>query len=407
MIYLIGGAGNGNFGDELIVRCWLEACGRPGSTRRWSATSNYAGISRRFLGRLHPEAVFVDDVNRLKARGPDTFYAAFARGWRFYENGGFERHPDLADLAARLAQTRLLHLHGGGYVNTIWPRNAFLLGFAAATKRQFGCRLVGTGLGLLPAAAAPELYRPLLAEALAEFDLLEVRDRWGFDWLRRLSDSPRIQLGLDDSFLMRREPPAAPGPRTLHVSWFGFAEGFEAVLDLAAGAGAAGFERVLFWACIDRDMQLFERLAAACRRAEAIHWQDLVARADPGAARRPHGHRALPPAPDRRPLRRDRRLPRRPGLLRRQAGLGRRPRLAVPPDRRSAARRAAGRAATVQRDRAARCRARRGQAPARGLDLRRALRRGAGARRAPGPRPGAGTAGGGALRRAQRLSRTL
>ena len=24
MIYLIGGAGNGNFGDELIVRCWLE-----------------------------------------------------------------------------------------------------------------------------------------------------------------------------------------------------------------------------------------------------------------------------------------------------------------------------------------------------------------------------------------------
>lgn len=276
MIYLIGGAGNGNFGDELIVRCWLEALRAAGVDAPVICDGNYAGISRRFLGRLHPEAVFVDDVNRLKARGPDTFYAAFARGWRFYENGGFERHPDLADLAARLAQTRLLHLHGGGYVNTIWPRNAFLLGFAAATKRQFGCRLVGTGLGLLPAAAAPELYRPLLAEALAEFDLLEVRDRWSFDWLRQLSDSPRIQLGLDDSFLMRREPPAAPGPRTLHVSWFGFAEGFEAVLDLAAGAGAAGFERVLFWACIDRDMQLFDRLAAACRRAEAIHWQDLV-----------------------------------------------------------------------------------------------------------------------------------
>ena len=276
MIYLLGGAGNGNFGDELIVRCWLEALRAAGVEAPVVCDGNYAGISRRFLGTLFPEVAFVDDVNRLKARGPDTFYAAFARGWRFYDNGGFERHPDLAGLAARLAQTRVLHLHGGGYVNTIWPKNAFLLGFAAATSRAFGCRLVGTGLGLLPAAPAPELYRPLLAEAIAAFDLIEVRDRWSFDWLRGLSDSPRIVLGLDDSFLMRREPPAAPGPRTLHVSWFGFADGFEAVLDAAAGARAAGFERVLFWGCIDHDLRLFDRLAAACRGAEAIRWQDLV-----------------------------------------------------------------------------------------------------------------------------------
>ena len=275
MIYLIGGAGNGNFGDELIVRCWLEFLRERGVDAPVVCDENYASISRRFLGTLHPEVGFVDDVNRLKARGPATFFAAFARGMRFYENGGFARHPDLAHLAAALERVKLLHLHGGGYVNTIWPKNAFLLGFAAATKRRYGCRLVGTGLGLLPAAPVPELYQPLLAEALEAFDLLEVRDRWAFDWLRRLSGAANLVLGLDDSYLLRRAAPA-PGPRTLHLSWFASADGFEEVLDFVAGPAAAGFERILFWACINQDMRLFERLAAVCPRAESIGWQELV-----------------------------------------------------------------------------------------------------------------------------------
>ncbi len=275
MIYLIGGAGNGNFGDELIVRGWLEFLRETGVAEAIVCDENYASISQRFLGPLFPEVGFTDDLNRLKSRGPDTFYASFARGVRFYENGGFERHADLAGLAATLERATVLHLHGGGYINTIWPTNAFLLGFAVATKRRHGCKLVGTGLGLLPAGTPPELYQPMLREALAEFDLLEVRDRWAYDYLKRLSASPRILLGLDDSYLLGRDAPG-PGPRTLHVSWFGYADGFEEVLEFAGGPAAAAFERVLFWACIDRDLTCFERLAAVCPRAEAIRWQDLV-----------------------------------------------------------------------------------------------------------------------------------
>jgi hypothetical protein len=276
MIYLIGGAGNGNFGDELIVRGWLEFLRERQVPGPVTCDENYAGISRDFFGARFPDAGFGEAVNRLKARGPDTFYAAFSRGMRFYENGGFERHPDLVELAAAFEELRVLHLHGGGYINTIWPRNGFLLGFAAATRKRYGCRLVGTGLGLMPVAAPPELYLPLLREAVAAFDLLEVRDRWSFDYLRRISDAPQVVLGLDDSFLLDPEPPAEPGPRTLHLSWFASAGGFETVLDLAAGPPAQGFERVLFWACIDRDMGCFERLSMVCPRAEAVAWQALV-----------------------------------------------------------------------------------------------------------------------------------
>lgn len=275
MIYLIGGAGNGNFGDELIVRCWLTFL-RERGIEALVCDENYARIGRDFHGPEFPAAGFAETVSRLKARGPDTFYAAFARGMRFYENGGFGRHPDLAELAAPLERASLLHLHGGGYINTIWPQNGFLLGFAAATRRHTGCRLVGTGLGLMPAGTAPDLYLPLLREAIGAFDVLEVRDRWSFDYLRRISDAPQVLLGLDDSYLQPRGPAADAAPRTLHVSWFASASGFEEVLDFAAGPGADGFARVLFWACIDQDLACFERLKAAVPRAEAISWQDLV-----------------------------------------------------------------------------------------------------------------------------------
>lgn len=288
MIYMIGGAGNGNFGDELIVRGWLDFLRETGVTEPVVFDENYAGVSRRFFGPNYPDARFSDDANQLKARGPDTFFAAFSRGVRFYENGGFARHPDLAGLETALAEAKVLHLHGGGYINTIWPRNAFLLGFAVATRRQFGCRLVATGLGVLPAGTPPDLYRPMLAAALDEFDLLELRDRWSYDYLRGISSSPRIVLGLDDCFLLRRDVPATEAgatggttgrARTLHLSWFTSAGSFDEVIDFAASvgdSGPGGFGRVLFWACIDQDMRCFEALKAACPRAELIRWQALV-----------------------------------------------------------------------------------------------------------------------------------
>lgn len=276
MIYMIGGAGNGNFGDELIVRGWLSFLREAGVTDPVVCDENYASISRRFIGTLFPDALFAEDVNRLKSRGADTFFAAFSRGWRFYENGGFERHPDLAQLQERLQKTKVLHMHGGGYINTIWPKNAFLLGFTAATKREYGCRLVGTGLGLLPAANPPELYLPILREAIETFDLLEVRDRWAFDWLRRISDAPCVVNGLDDSFLLPREAPQGTGPRTLHLSWFSFAQGFDEMMAYATGPEAKDFERILFWACTDQDMRCFEKLKESCPRAESTSWQELV-----------------------------------------------------------------------------------------------------------------------------------
>ena len=284
MLYFIGGAGNGNFGDELILRGWLDYLTELGRAEDAVFDENSAGKARGLFGAAFPKLRFRDDISRLKRQGSDGFWASLGRGLKFFRNGGFERHPGLGHLDEVFRGLKVLHLHGGGFVNTIWPQNAFLLGFAAAVKAHYGCRVVGTGLGLMPAPEPGEPHRAGLRAAVEAFDLIELRDRWSYDYLRRHSASPRILLGLDDSYLIPRERqpwpgPAlgpAPRPRTLHLSYFVAADRFEHALDIASGPGADRFERILFWSCTDRDDHCFERLAAVCPRAERIAWRDLL-----------------------------------------------------------------------------------------------------------------------------------
>ena len=56
MIYLIGGAGNGNFGDELIVRGWLEFLRETGVAESIVCDENYASIPGASSARCSPRS---------------------------------------------------------------------------------------------------------------------------------------------------------------------------------------------------------------------------------------------------------------------------------------------------------------------------------------------------------------
>jgi hypothetical protein len=276
MLYFIGGAGNGNFGDELIVSGWIDYLSEQNCKMDVIFDENYVKISRRFFNSVSPNITFSEDLSNLKRKGPKDFVGSLIRGIRFYENGGFDRHPELIHLNDIFPRVKVLHLHGGGYINTIWPTNAFLLGFAAATKRRFGCKIVGTGLGILPAAKPPAEHLAAFRDAIAAFDVLEVRDRWAFDYLKKISDSPRILSGLDDTYLLRRESGPTSRPRTLHYSFFSSANNFDRLLSFAAGPEPKAFERIIFWSCTNQDAKCYEQIAAVCPRTELVSWEDLV-----------------------------------------------------------------------------------------------------------------------------------
>jgi hypothetical protein len=277
MIYLVGGAGNGNFGDELIAKNWLDFLSAKNYCGGLIFDENSARISTQIFGGSFPSVNFTNDLSKLKWKGPKDFFGSLVRGVRFFENGGFDRHPDLRHLDALFSRVKVLHLHGGGYINIMWPHNAFLIGFAAAAKRRYGCRVVGTGLGILPVGDVPGQYVQLFRDTLEEFHVLELRDRWSYDYLRKFSNSPAILLGLDDTYLSPGSD-GEPGsrPRTLHFSYFKSADLFEQVLDFAGSGRAGKFDRVLFWACTDGDKECFERLREVAPHVELISCEKLV-----------------------------------------------------------------------------------------------------------------------------------
>lgn len=89
-----------------------------------------------------------------------------------------------------LGQADSIHLLGGGYVNGVWPDHVGLVAGMAAVQRLNGCRLAGTGLGLMPLPKNAEQ----LAKAFEDFSDVSVRDDASAEFLG-------LPTGLDDVFL--------------------------------------------------------------------------------------------------------------------------------------------------------------------------------------------------------------
>ena len=83
-----------------------------------------------------------------------------------------------------------MHLLGGGYINGVWPDHVGLVSGMLAAARLKGCRLFGTGLGLLP---LPD-NGTQLKDAFSTFDSVSVRDAGS-------AAAIGVEPGLDDVFL--------------------------------------------------------------------------------------------------------------------------------------------------------------------------------------------------------------
>lgn len=183
LLYLVASSGHPNYGDELITASWLKylASSAPESDV-WVDCPN-PGPSEVLLGHLHPRVRFTDTLWRLCWEAPSD------GPWQV---SSFVQHalnnPGLAprwvagiDLAAR---ADIVHVIGGGFVNSIWPRHTGLLAGALAAVRRSGGRAVMTGQGLWPTA---EETRPLLRNLAAQFEIVDVRDAASVDLLLGVS----------------------------------------------------------------------------------------------------------------------------------------------------------------------------------------------------------------------------
>jgi len=210
LIYLVATPGHPNFGDEVIVRRWLETLAKvePGS-QVWVDCPN-PGPAAALLKDAHPDVHFTDTVFRLcwdapgdSVREVDNFVTR-----ALDDPGEAPRWIPGIDL---LRTADVFHVVGGGYVNTIWPRHTGIVAVARWMSRATDARIAATGLGLMPADdGADELWR----EAAPSFDVLTVRDTESHELF---DGAPQARLAPDDVFLgglgplYARDAAGAPG----------------------------------------------------------------------------------------------------------------------------------------------------------------------------------------------------
>jgi polysaccharide pyruvyl transferase WcaK-like protein len=187
-LYLVASGGNPNYGDELIVAAWLRflARVRPDAVV-WLDCPQPGTASALFAG-THPGFRATNTLWRACAEAPDQS----AQGvWEHVGNIVAHGGTPMYDVGLMvLGQADSIHLLGGGYVNGVWPDHVGLVAGMAAARKLNGCRLLGSGLGLMPLPDNADL----LAKTFADFSAVSVRDHASAEFLG-------LETGLDDVFL--------------------------------------------------------------------------------------------------------------------------------------------------------------------------------------------------------------
>jgi hypothetical protein len=279
MIYLLGGSGAPNFGDELMLQHWLKLTAPTGATstaRHVVVDNNSESVSQDLFGTRFPHARFVAVLKKLRHPGRSTDLMDNVEfGATFFSSGAYRHHPEVMAILPLLERSEVLHIYGGGYINAAaGAKGGLLLGLAADARRMFGMRLVATGLGLSPLTVEKGRSTGALEESIAAFDLFETRDHYGFQQVKRIAGSlPGLICGHDDSFaLPLRRNPKRTGHRKLHLSSTkGSGELLRPSVLRLIRRNLGRFDELVYWACaphvegavIERLQQEFAQMRVA------------------------------------------------------------------------------------------------------------------------------------------------
>ncbi|HEY9265000.1 MAG TPA: polysaccharide pyruvyl transferase family protein [Mycobacterium sp.] len=165
--------GHPNYGDEFILRAWLNHLARVRPDAQVVVDCHTPGQAAVLLAGCHRHVTFVDTIWRICFATAHLEPAeAIATAARVVGDPG--QMPKLVSGIEMLAAAQTVHLIGGGYINMVWPHHLALLAAATAAAQCSRGRAVATGQGLMP-VGVPE-REALLRELQVQFALFDVRD---------------------------------------------------------------------------------------------------------------------------------------------------------------------------------------------------------------------------------------
>jgi hypothetical protein len=188
--YLVAAAGWPNFGDELIATGWLRYLKDVAPDADVWVDTHCPGSAAALLSEEHPKVHFTDTLWRLCQDAPSDDPWEVATWVRNVVQSP-SRAPRYSHGIELLSRADLVHVIGGGYINTMWSRQVGLLAGVVAAAVRSGARTAMTGQGLAPVSSHCE---PLVQALADRFDIVDVRDEVSARILN-------VEPGVDDAFL--------------------------------------------------------------------------------------------------------------------------------------------------------------------------------------------------------------
>lgn len=269
---LVGGAGVPNYGDELIVQNWVRWYHDRGVNELTVSGSSARVLSIVAAPHASVRTSEFARLARFATPPPDErdFYSCLEAGYRHLSDPSNDATP----LSREFLNAEIVHLHGGGYLNSKWPTHAFLLGLVWGAKERTRALAVGTGLGWGPLEAPEGPGRVMLRDALEALDLVEVRDDWSHDFLDDVAPGANLINGLDDAFLQPVDT-VRKGGSALHVSLHSGESADQVISRLHSGFVGA-FDAHYFWMCTSGDAVAYASLAKKFPSFLPLSWASLL-----------------------------------------------------------------------------------------------------------------------------------
>lgn len=170
-VYLISCCGRPNFGDEFITACWLKFIYTYYPHYEVWLDSPEPGNAQVLFRKYHPHVKVINTLWKLcwrNQRDPQQSYQ------NIFNNINYFGSPDIDLNIDIFRSSNIVHILGGGYINSKWKENYSIL-FAASVLREISdVKIYATGLSLFP----HEDYfdRARLSNCLSSFSHISVRD---------------------------------------------------------------------------------------------------------------------------------------------------------------------------------------------------------------------------------------
>jgi len=288
MIYLIGGSGSPNYGDELIIKFWLDFISSKCPNTAILAESNIPTTSIKFHNQ-HKNVAFLNSILKIAKNVESlSFWEQVRRGKTFFDRNGKDLYDKYDLYFSLFNNVDLLHIHGGGYMRSSSKNSGFLLGIASALKEKYKIKIFATGLGMMPLSSPPPELSTVAQQVIQSFDIFECRDSESFKVIKSFCQSAKIISGLDDNFLADKKSlkwnnNPYQNTKNLHLSFSKYTlSKFSNNFWQSLTKYSQNFERILFWESNPfKDRDVINSLSQKIDNLEVIKVKDLVYKGAP------------------------------------------------------------------------------------------------------------------------------